>query len=147
MREIARLAGVHERTLYKYARKCEWRRRNARAGYEKTTKHRAPRGLKARDPADAARAAVALERAMALSDQALKRARALREAGVNVRTLSILTRMLPDLAALEDAAASAPVPVDSADAKRRDLKRRIKNQLRRQARVRRSRIDRYLRSR
>jgi len=102
MREIARLAGVHERTLYKYARKCGWRRRNARAGCEKTN-HRAPRGLKARDPADTARAAVALDRAMALSDQALRRARALREAGVNVRILSILARMLPDLAAIEDA--------------------------------------------
>jgi len=148
MREIARLAGVHERTLYKYARKCGWRRRNARAGCEKITKHRAPRGLKARDPANAAHAVAALDRAMALSDQALRRARALREAGTNARTLLILARMLPELAALEDAVkAAASVPADSGDAMRRELKRRIKNQVRRQARVRRSRIDRYLRPR
>ena len=107
MREIARLAGVHERTLYKYARKCGWRRRNARAGCEKITKHRALRGLKSRDPAEAARATAALDRAMALSDQALRRARALREAGVNVRTLAILMRMMRDLAAIEDAVEAA----------------------------------------
>jgi len=68
---------------------------------------RTPRGLKARDPTDAARAAAALDRAMALSDQALRRARALREAGVNVRTLAILMRMMRDLAAIEDAVEAA----------------------------------------
>ena len=158
--EIARLAGVHERTLYKYARKRGWRRRNVRSVREKSgaihepgrkvatginpprgaggrfiARENAglaiPRGLKALDPAGGARAAAALDRAMILSKRALERARALREAGANARMLATITRMLPALAAIEDAIeAAASKPDDSADEKRRKFERRIAKQVR-----------------
>jgi predicted transcriptional regulator len=136
--EIARLAGVHERTLYKHARRHRWRRRNVRAMREeigpraqlaaaKPERLRsggAGRGLKARDPAEAERAAVALERAAVLSDRALTRARALREAGGNVRMLATIARMLPMLAALDDAIAAAARRPDDNAVTPQELKRR-----------------------
>ncbi|MEX0841132.1 MAG: hypothetical protein WD039_02455 [Xanthobacteraceae bacterium] len=105
VREIARLAGVSERTLYKYVRKGGWRRRYAGRGAAAAAKNRgrrhaaaagfAPvkgaggrfiaredagrpfaRGIKAHDPSGRARAASACAQAARLSVKAKRQAAA-----------------------------------------------------------------------
>jgi len=128
--EIARLAGVHERTLYKYAEKGQWRRRyggnGVAAGVAKRAAVRKPRacvtakgaggrfirnadagksfvrGLKALDPLGEQRALESCERAAALSDDAAARTLRLREAMSDARTLALMVQVLRDLTALED---------------------------------------------
>jgi hypothetical protein len=123
---IARLCGVHQRTLYKYVARGGWRRRyqaaaSAAASLAKARKpfrtaqgaggrfirselaglpHRS--GMKALDPAGEAQALAACERAAALSDAALARAIARRDGEVDARTFAALVRVVRDLAAIED---------------------------------------------
>ena len=88
VREIARLAGVTERTIYKYARQQGWRPRLARlargaggrfiALADQAKPH--PRGLKALDPAAAAVAASRCALAGRRSDQAVAAAAAAAQA-------------------------------------------------------------------
>jgi AcrR family transcriptional regulator len=134
VREIARLAGVNERTLYRYVAKGGWRRRYGGKGIAAAVEKRAqtrkpgvpcrtakgaggrfirsedagkpvPRGLKALDPQGRARALALCERAGALSDEAVKRTRRLREAMSDARTMALMAGVLRDLMAIEDAAA------------------------------------------
>jgi hypothetical protein len=126
VREIARLVGVHERTLYRYVQKYRWRRRYNVPGAKPRPKPRRkpsrfsaqPRGaggrylgrarmrepvvhgLKALDPQGAAHAAAACARAKAVSDAALTRARALRGLLSRLRTIGYLTEALRHLAAV-----------------------------------------------
>ncbi len=127
VREIARLAGVTERTLYKYARKERWTPRVTRLSRDGTAAGLVargvagrfirredegkphPRGLKALDPDGAAQAAAACVRAGKLSDEAVARAhaeaqlraarvRSARDAAAYLRTLELLTGSLVELA-------------------------------------------------
>ena len=126
VREIARLAGVTERTIYKYARKQRWTPRVTRlsrdgtaaglpargAGARFIPRDQADkpmvRGLKATDPAGAEHAAAACVRAGELSDAAMAqveadaqwraaRSQALREGAAYERTLDLLTGAFVDL--------------------------------------------------
>jgi hypothetical protein len=120
--EIARLAGVSERTLYKYVQKGGWRRRYGGKGIAEANARRAKkrqpracvtlkgaggrfirsedadqpvrRGLAALDPEREARALSRVERAAALSENAVADARRLRERGANARILAELARLL-----------------------------------------------------
>jgi hypothetical protein len=126
VRDIARLVGVHQRTLYKYVQKYRWRRRyNIPGVAEKPKPPQKPsrftlqprgtggrfvarerasapalHGLKALDPAAAARAAAACARAKEVSDAAAARARRLREKLSHLRALILLLRAARDLAAV-----------------------------------------------
>lgn len=154
VREIARLAGVTERTLYKYVAQGGWRRRyggkGIAAAVEKRAHARKPRpcvagkgaggrfirredeglpvahGMKALDPAGQARALAACERAGELSDLALARARRLREAMSDARTMALMAGVARDLAAIEDAGEPAAAePQEDVAAMRRALIRKI----------------------
>jgi Putative ATPase subunit of terminase (gpP-like) len=85
VREIARMAGVTERTVYKYAERGGWKRRYARrnprgaggrfvVAEDEGKPHAA--GLKALDPDGAQAAAATCARAGALADAAMAEARA-----------------------------------------------------------------------
>ena len=129
VREIARLAGVTERTIYKYAHKEGWTPRVTRLSRDGTAAGLAARGvagrfirredegkphargLKALDPDGAARAAAACVRAAKLSEDAVARAgaaaelraaraRSARDAAAYLRTLELLTGGLVELAKL-----------------------------------------------
>lgn len=105
--EIARLAGVSERTLYKYIQRGSWQRRYGRrallrgAGgrFIDGAGSRQPHmcGLGALDPAAAARALLACERAgqraSGIAAQAPVRERVLHEFETRVRTLAHLTQV------------------------------------------------------
>ncbi len=127
--ELARLAGVHQRTLYKYVRKGGWQRRRATQDIAAAMRKRAAkqkprpcvtakgaggrfirtedagrpfaRGLKALDPAGEARALSLCERAAALSVEALARTRRLREAASDARTMALMVGVIRDLTAAE----------------------------------------------
>jgi hypothetical protein len=129
--EIARLAGVHQRTLYKYVQKGGWRRRHATQDLASAVRKRAQkrkpracvtgkgaggrfirgadagkpfrRGLKALDPEGEARALRRTRRAATLSDDATSRTRRLREALSDARTLALTMQVVRDIAAIEDA--------------------------------------------
>jgi hypothetical protein len=137
VREIARLLGVAERTLYKYVRKGGWRRRHANpagdaaiAAANRGRRHAparpAPvrgaggrfvrradaekpfaRGLKALDPGGAEEALARCAHAAALAQAALAEARDLRIALSDVRTLVALVRLVRELVAIEAAHALA----------------------------------------
>lgn len=115
VREIARLAGVSERTLYKYVQRGGWQRRHARAGGTAMAKGAGGRfvpreeapaphsgGLKALDPLAGEHATAQANEAQSLSDQAA--ARALEEAERqhqterDVRTLNFILSALRDCA-------------------------------------------------
>jgi hypothetical protein len=110
VREIARLCGVTERTLYKYAEKGHWRRRHRRLAKgaggrfiplaEEGKPH--PTGLKALDPQGATRAGAALQRAGEISAEAQARARHMRETESSIRSLGHLVSALRDAAAVEE---------------------------------------------
>jgi hypothetical protein len=134
--EIARLAGVNARTIYKYARKGSWRRRrpaqDLASAVTKRAEKRRPRpcvtrkgaggrfirsadagrpyarGLKALDPAGEARALARCRRAASLAADAARRTARLREALSDARTMALLVQMLRDLTALEDLAKPKP---------------------------------------
>jgi hypothetical protein len=153
VREIARLAGVTERAIYKYARKQRWTPRVTRLSRDGTAAGLAargvagrfvpladegkphPRGLKATDPAGAARAAAACLRAGELSDDAVAqaetdaqvraaraesararaecaraRAKALRDAAASLRTLELLAGGFVELVRF---AAERPEPMNA----------------------------------
>lgn len=143
VREIARLAGVTERTIYKYARKERWTPRVTRLSRDGTAAGLPARGagarfiardeadkpvavgLKATDPAGAERAAAACVRAGELSDAAVAqaeadaqsraaRAQALREGAAYERTLDLLTGAFVDLMRF---AAGRPKPLDERSAR------------------------------
>lgn len=119
VRELARLCGVTERTLYKYAARGRWRKRYARRALAKGTGGRfVPRaeaeteagvakasGLKALDPLAAGQALAACAQAEAIAHRAAARALAghkaredreavLREFETRARRLALLTRSL-----------------------------------------------------
>lgn len=123
VREIARLAGVSERTIYKYVARQNWQRRHAgrgaEAGQANRGRHwqRAPgqetlkgaggrfiaradadkpfaTGLKATDPAGRARAEVACAAAARLSDEAQAKATAHRRAEQRIVWIDTLNNML-----------------------------------------------------
>jgi hypothetical protein len=143
VREIARLAGVSERTLYKYAARGGWRQRHlclARAkgaggrfvSRDDTAKPR-PSGLKALDPTAAVQASEAAESAHRLSDIAVGEAlveaevraadkRAARKATSEVRTLAHLTRVLRGLSAIEKAEQARDTAARAAEAMQREDK-------------------------
>jgi hypothetical protein len=142
--EIARLAGVNERTLYRYVQKGQWRRRyggkGIAAGVAKRAAKRKPRacvtakgtggrfiptadadkpfarGLKALDPPGGQRALEVCELAAVLSDDATARTRRLREAASDARTMALLVQVMRDLAAIEDAEKAAEVEAEVAAA-------------------------------
>jgi hypothetical protein len=143
VREIARLAGVSERTLYKYAARGGWRQRHLCLARAKgaggrfisrgdTTKPQ-PSGLKALDPTAAARASHAAHTAHRLSDIAVGEAlaeaelraadkRAVRKATSEVRTLAHLTRVLRGLSAIEKAEQARETAAQATKARQRDDK-------------------------
>lgn len=117
VREIARLVGVSERTIYKYARKLNWTPRVVRlargAGGRFIPRADAGKphahGLKALDPAGAQQAALRCARAGVLSAQATAevmtaarrraaRAQAAKDMAAELRALDLLTGALLDLA-------------------------------------------------
>jgi len=114
VRELARLCGVSVPGLYYHIRRHGWRRRRPavprdankaarqRQRYLAQKALRPPprRGLKACDPQGEAMAAELCQRASALSQAALVRALARRDAEADARVLSILARALRDIAAL-----------------------------------------------
>jgi len=110
VREIARLCGVTERTLYKYAEKGHWRRRHRRLAKgaggrfiplaDEGKPH--PTGLKALDPQGAQRAGAALQRAGEISAAAEARARHMRETESSICSLGHLVSALRDAAAIEE---------------------------------------------
>jgi len=136
--EIARIAGVSERTLYKYVAKGGWRRRHGTQDIASAVRKRAAkrkprpcvtlkgaggrfirtadadapvrRGLKALDPAGEASVLARAGQAAALSAEAVARTRRRREATSGVRMLALLTGMARDLAAVEDAEAREAGP-------------------------------------
>jgi hypothetical protein len=138
VREIARLAGVTERTIYKYARKERWTPRLTRLSLDGTAAGLPARGagarfipgeeagkpfatgLKATDPAGAERASAACVRAGELSDAAVARAesdaqsrtaraKALRDRATYERTLELLAGAFVDLMRFE---AGRPEPMN-----------------------------------
>ena len=129
--EIARLAGVNQRTLYRYVAKGGWRRRYPWRGVEAAAANRGrahtprpgppqprgaggrfvpqaeagephPSGLKALDPQGAARAIAACDRASAPAIEAFARALALHDAERQARILALVVRAMRDLAAITD---------------------------------------------
>jgi hypothetical protein len=140
--EIARLAGVHQRTLYKYVQKGGWRRRHATQDLASAVAKRAAkrksrpcvtakgaggrfirgadvgkpfrRGLKALDPQGEARAMRRTRHAAKLAEAASERTRRLREALSDARTLALTMQVLRDLAAIEDAGKPDPAAPDPA---------------------------------
>jgi hypothetical protein len=127
--QIARLAGVAERTLYKYAARGGWRRRYPLRGAEAAAANRGrkhgarepqprgaggrfvaneeagkphPSGLKALDPAGASRAQATCREWGLQAGEALARAAALADAQTQARVFALLVRALRDLAALTD---------------------------------------------
>ncbi len=133
--EIARLAGVAERTLYKYVARGGWRRRYqgrgaeaaaASRGRKRATRPPQPRGsggrfvppverdtphasgLKALDPQGAALAAAACERWGVMAGQAMARAIAFNDAERQARTFALVVRAMRDLAAITDGAPRGP---------------------------------------
>lgn len=140
--EIARIAGVHQRTLYRYVEKGGWRRRYGGKGIASAVRKRAlkrrprpcvtlkgaggrfirnadagqpiRRGLKALDAAAEARALPRAGRAAALSEEAMARTKALREAIGDVRVMALLAGVARDLAAREDADARATADAETA---------------------------------
>lgn len=112
VRDIARLAGVTERTLYKYVQRGGWRRRYARRPLHKGAGGRfvspaqasvpQPCGLGALDAAGAAKAAIGCDRAARASSRAVARAvasdRLLNEFAIRVRSLGLLAQALRALA-------------------------------------------------
>jgi hypothetical protein len=133
--EIARLAGVSPRTLYKYVQKGGWRRRylhDTATAVAKRDAARKPRacvtgkgaggrfvraedvgvpfacGLKALDPEGEARSRALAARAAELSDEAAGRTERLREALSDARIMAVVAGVVRDLVALEDGAAKAP---------------------------------------
>jgi AcrR family transcriptional regulator len=129
--EIARIAGVNQRTLYRYVEKGDWRRRHATqdiaAAVRKRAAKRKPRpcvtlkgaggrfirnadagkpvrrGLKALDPMGEARALTVAAKAAKLAEAAVARTQRRRETMTNVRMLNMLLEVARDLAAVEDA--------------------------------------------
>ncbi len=118
VREIAALAGVTERTIYKYAAKHHWKpryrwtpNRGWRAGaafvpvrgagsrfIRRADKDKpVATGLKATDPEGAARAAAACRRAAWLSRRAQLRAEADQREEARLRALEMVNRALADL--------------------------------------------------
>ena len=125
--EIARLAGVSERTLYKYVQRGGWRRRYAGRGAEagaanrdRTREPRPPQpkgaggrfipreewgkphpsGLKVLDPQGASRAVAACEVVGVTANEAFSRTLTLQDAERRARILELLMRVLRDLAAI-----------------------------------------------
>ncbi|MGE0564714.1 MAG: helix-turn-helix domain-containing protein [Pseudolabrys sp.] len=117
VRELARLVGVTERTLYKYAARGRWRKRYARRALTKGAGGRfvareereqgaaQASGIKALDPPGAAAAEAACEKAVSMAERAARAvlaghaAREAREAVLHefetrVRRLALLTRTL-----------------------------------------------------
>jgi hypothetical protein len=107
--EIASLAGVTERTIYKYVQKGGWRRRVPQLARgaggrfvpvaEAGKPH--PRGLKAVDPAGAAAASARCVRAGALAEEAAAAAETAQGEQARLRTLQALNRTLAQLAEIE----------------------------------------------
>ena len=128
VRDIARIAGVAECTIYRYARKGQWRLRHpkcAAGGQTHRGRVREPRlpqprgaggrfippadagkphptGLKALDPQGAASAIVACEQASALAHEAFARALAFNDAERQARIFALLVRAMRDLAMIAD---------------------------------------------
>jgi helix-turn-helix resolvase-like protein len=147
--EIARLAGVAERTLYRYVEKGGWRRRYAThaiaAAVAKRAAKRRPRpcvtrkgaggrfirdedvgkpvrrGLKALDAAGEARALARTERAALLSEEAVARTARLREAISDLRIMANMAGVARDLAAVEDGE-QEPKPLPKEKPRRRPRK-------------------------
>jgi hypothetical protein len=132
--EIARLAGVSPRTLYKYVQEGGWRRRylhDTATAVAKRAAVRKPRacvtakgaggrfiraedvgkpferGLKALDAEGEARARALAGRAAELSDQAVVRTGRLREAFSDARIMARMVSVLRDLTAIEAAGRTA----------------------------------------
>jgi len=145
VRAVARLCGVSVRTLYNYVNQYGWRRRRAaeaknpaRARAQRMRRQalnaaRPPalRGLKARDPEGQARALAACDRAAALSDVALARALARRDAESDTRILALVVRAMRDLAAIEGSVSGEESPADplqkqDTDPSPQEIARRIK---------------------
>lgn len=105
VRAIASLCGVTERTIYKHARNGQWRRRyrtpSRGAGGRFIPARQAgrphPRGLKATDPAGAARAVAACGRALELAAAAIERARRTRDDRADAYAIGHLARTLREL--------------------------------------------------
>jgi hypothetical protein len=127
--EIARLAGVHERTLYRYVERGGWTRRYPVRGVEAAAANRGrkrgprppqpkgaggrfipraewgrphPSGLKALDPQGAARAAAECQRWGALAGEAMARAISFNDAERHARIFALVVRAMRDLAAITD---------------------------------------------
>jgi hypothetical protein len=138
VREIAALAGVTERTLYKYARSHGWTPRVRRSGEGGAQISNAPaeraargaggrfiplaeadqrhaHGLKALDPDGARRAAAHCTRAAELADAASAAAQSDAAADAQARTFEILAGSLVELHKI-----CAPRPVLRSDASRAD---------------------------
>jgi hypothetical protein len=125
VREIANLAGITERTLYKYAAKQQWKPRyrwRADGGRPRwrrwrASPERAPakgaggrfiaragkdapvaRGIKATDPAAAARAGAACGQAARQAQEAERQAAAERNAADRLRAMAAVNKALDDLA-------------------------------------------------
>lgn len=108
VREIAQIAGVSERTLYKYVTRGNWKRRQPAfspakgAGgrfiplADKDEPHAS--GIKALDPQGAKRASASCERAGKIAIEAAARAQAEREANARHRAFEMLNNTLIELA-------------------------------------------------
>jgi AcrR family transcriptional regulator len=119
VREIAQIAGVSERTLYKYVTRGKWRRRYASFKAAKGSGGRfisradagkpQPSGLKALDPVGAARASACCERAGELAAKAAAAGRAERETAAQLRAFETLSAALIELAKIERERGTAPM--------------------------------------
>ena len=119
VRAVARLCDVSVRTLYNYVHKYVWRRRRPdRDPAGPKRERRRPvslakmRGLKARDPAGQAQALAVCGRAAAISDLALARALARRDAEADARIFALVVRAMRDLAAIKGAVSAEDNPAD-----------------------------------
>jgi hypothetical protein len=138
VREIARLAGVTERTLYKYARKLGWRPRVTRLMHDPkglrtargaggrfvplTEEGAYPRGIGALDPAGASQAAERCDKAGLLSDAAVaEAARAARERAAHIAREEEAEARLRNLETLCRALAEAGCLLHEAPPKRQKL--------------------------
>ena len=120
VREIARLAGVTERTIYKYARKQHWKPRYARAEFAPVKGagarfiRRADKGkpiatgLKATDPAGAARAVESCGAAQLLSREAQREAEAEQRSEALNRALELNNTALGNLREFHEARGKGP---------------------------------------
>jgi hypothetical protein len=106
VREIARVIGVAERTIYKYAAKQRWKKRYARAPEKGAgsrfirREHRSlpfAQGLKATDPAGAQRAKAACRQAAHLSKQAQAEAEREQRAVAIIKAMEWTCRALSEL--------------------------------------------------